>query len=179
MSSFNKPFKTDKELEVEAIEKRRRRNLKQRQDRNTLADQIFHAVLEQVEAGKNDFSKKEMIELVAGTRTISPAEKIAWNVACTVAIRKIRNYYWNEGYRGDDNRAFNYIDGRYWLISVDDKLKTNIMYDRYDKKMKGIAKHQKGVAISAYSKVLELNDSERQELITKMKAQGLIENGEK
>ena len=159
------------------MENKRRGNLKRRQRKNSLANQIFDAVMEQVESGKTNFSKIEMIRLVAGTGTLSPAERMVWHGACNLAVAKVRSYYWNEGYNGDESRAFNYVDGRYWLIPVDEKLKTNIMYESYDQKMRGLQKHQRKIAASAYGKVLELGKSERNQLIDALRQQGLLNGG--
>lgn len=182
MSSFNKPYRTDKEMVVDAKEDKRKVNVKKHKMKNTNADQIFRAVLDEIKGGKIDFSKTEMINLVNSTKSATSkgsSQWYAWDTACTEAIRKIRSYFWTDVEDVIDRKMFHYVrpEKRYHLIAVNDVGRTNIVYEAYDAKMKGIAKKQRQIAKSAYNQVLELDTSERKRLLKELKSEGYFENG--
>lgn len=182
MSSFNKPYRNTDEMIVDAKEARRKTRVKTHRMKNTTADQIFRAVLDEIKGGKKDFSKTEMVGLVNSTKsatTRGSTQWYAWDMACTEAIRKIRSYFWSDVEDVVDRQMFHYVrpEKRYHLIAVDDTGRTNIVYEAYDAKMKGIAKKQRQIAKSAYNQVLELDTSERKKLIKELKSEGYFENG--
>jgi hypothetical protein len=178
MSLFNKPYRTDKQMEADAELKRKQAKMKRRETKNRLAQQIFEAVISEIEENdKDNFSKREMIELVAGSAKLNQGEWYVWNNAATVAIQRVRRYFWSKRKDATKPCAFNYVDGRYWLISLDDDLKANIVYDAYQRKMQGIGQKQRQLATSAYQKVLELDDVARAELIQQLREDKLLNNG--
>lgn len=183
MSSFNKPYRTDAQLKADAEEKQRRDKLKSKAMKNKLADLIFKAVIEDVENGIDNFSKAEMIKKVAGETKLSAGDWAIWNNACNAAINTIRRYYWNDKPNVTDKRMFNYVRDmeRYWLIPVeydkDSKLAANVVYEEYDRKIKGIGEKMTQIATSAYLKIVKLDPVERHELIKKLREQNLLNNG--
>jgi hypothetical protein len=175
MSIFNRAYRTDNQMEADAKEKAKRERMKKREKRNRLASQIFDAVIFEIEENNRDnFSKGEMVALVAGEGKISPSEWHIWDKACTIAIQHIRRYYWSK--RDDTTIAslFNYDQGRYWLIPVDDEDKTRRVYDGYDRKMRGLNKKQTQIAASAYGKLLALDPAYRKALIEQLKTEKLL-----
>lgn len=182
MSIFNKPYKTDKQMRANAKKDKSRRRQDQREMKNTLADQIFKAVRDAIDGGKEDFTKKEMVELVSKAKK-STIEWIIWDKACTVAIQKIRRYYWNDEKDATDKRMFNYVRdiNKYWLIPIDGQpasLGASVVYESYDRKVKGLARKQRQIATSVYKNIIELDVGKRKELISKMREQHLLENGD-
>ena len=179
MAIFNKPYRNDKQLEADADHDRKKTKMKRREIRNKNAQQIFEAVLSEIENNnKDNFSKEEMVVLARGDFAFSQGEWFVWDRACTTAIQRVRRYFWSKRKDTTQPCAFNYVDGRYWLIDMDDEEKANIMYDSYNRKMNGIQKKQRQLANSAYQKVLELDDVARKELIERLKEEHLLNNGE-
>lgn len=169
MSSFNEPYRTDAELEADHIVKEKREKMKKRELKNRLAQQIFIKVIEQIEAGITIFTKEEMISLARGTaKYANEGEHYVWWNACTIAVQRIRRYFWSDIKNATDRRMFNYVAGKYELVKVTDELHTNLVYEAYDRKMRGIAFKQAQLATSAYQKVLELDPESRNELIKRL-----------
>jgi hypothetical protein len=178
MSIFNRPYRTDAQLEADKKEEAKRERMKKREKRNRLASQIFDSVLNEIENNAiESFSKEEMVALIAGNGKISSSEWYIWDKACTIAIQHVRRYFWSK--RDDTTLAclFNYDEGRYWLIPVNDEDKTRRVYDGYDRKMRGLNKKQMQIAASAYGKLLALDPGVREALIEQLKSEKMLKNG--
>lgn len=181
MSIFNRPYRNDKQMKADAKEKRKRERQKNRIYKNSLANQILRATLDAIEGGQDKFSKRDMIQLVSGKAKMSTAEWMVWDKAATVAIQKIRSYYWSEDKNVTDNRMFNYFRdiNQYWLIPIErsSKLGVNVIYEDYDRKVKGLQKRQRLIKTSAYERLLEMNPKDRKKLIDELRDKDLLENG--
>ena len=130
-----------------------------------------------------------MIRLVRGDRELKGLDWYTWDKACTAAINKIRRYYWNDKINTTDKVMFNFIrpsikdnengkgEKRYWFIHNEWEIQTDLVYEAYDTKMKGIITKQQKIAESLYKKSLQIDADKRKELIKQWKDEGLI-NGE-
>jgi len=178
MKNIFKPYRNDTQMEADAKHNKRKRKMKDKEASNKLSDQIFRAVVDQIDGGVESFTKEEMIRLVAGEVALNQGEWLIWHKACTTAIQRIRRHYWSDNENVTVKKMFNFIrhEQKYYLVKIDDKLGTNVVYDAYDKKIKGIAKRMRQIGVSAYQKVLELDDDSREDLIKKLKEQKLLNN---
>jgi hypothetical protein len=177
MSVFNEDYKNDKQLEAENREKHRKVGIKNREIKNKLAQDIFLAVIDEIDKNHTDhFSKKDMVELVAGSSKKTEIEWFVWNNAANIAIQRLRRYYWTDRKDVMERILFNYDhqSGCYWLVETTDELMTNRIYEQYNRKMLGLNKKQVQIAKSAYQAVLELDPTKRNELIERMRRENLI-----
>ena len=183
MSLFNQPYRTDPEMEADEKNRLRKLGIKNRESANKFANIIYQAVVEAIElGGKNNFSKEEMVVMGTGDRKLSISEKLVYGIACNSAISKIRRYFWSDD-EVTDRRMFNYVrdQKRYWLvpieISEENKLASNIIYEEYDRRMKGIGARMRKIATSAYHDLLKMDKQQRNQLILELRKQKLL-NGE-
>jgi hypothetical protein len=175
MSSFNEPYRTDAELKADHEVDYKRGKMKKRELKNRLAQDIFLKVIEEIEGGVTIFTKDEMISLARGDgKYANEGERYVWWNACTIAVQRIRRYFWSDIKNATDRRMFNYVAGKYELVKVTDELHTNLVYEAYDRKMKGIAFKQAQLASSAYQKVLELDPESRNSLIKRLQEAEVI-----
>jgi hypothetical protein len=183
MSIFNKPYKSDLEMQEAAVDSKHKSKMRSRRMSNSLADKIFRGTIAKIDKGTDNFSKDEMIRAVAGSGHISPGERWVWNSACNCAIGKIRRFYWSDEIPMSSRRMFSYVRDRerYWLIPVNGDKKTalaiNVVVEGYDRKMKGERAQLKKIANSAYKDMLKLDPAERNELIAKLREEHLL-NGD-
>jgi hypothetical protein len=176
MSIFNNEYKSDKRLESDEKEKRRKSKYDKRVLELTMADKIYKNVVDGIDKNnKKCWTKEEMIESVRGKGRFDVAEWVTWNKYCNIAIGKVRRKYWN----GDESsrRMFNYIRYRkeYWLIDFDDTLKSSVVFDEYRAKLRAAQKKDRELIDSVYRNVLELDRVKRKVLIERLMA---IEKGQ-
>ena len=181
MKSPFKPYRNDKQMMADAKHNKRKRIMKDKEASNKLSDQIFRAVVDQIDGGVDSFTKEDMIRLVAGKAALNQGEWLIWQKACNTAIQRIRRHYWSDEEDVTVKRMFNFIrhEKKYYLVQIDDTLGTNVIYDAYDKKVKGIADKMRQIGDSAYHKVLALDEGSREELILKLKEQKLLNGNSK
>ena len=184
MSFFNRPYRTDPEMEADEKNRLRKFRIKNRESANNLANKIYQAVVDAIETGGEDnFSKEEMVAKVAGERKLSISEKFIYGIACNSAIAKTRRYFWSDDKEVTDRRMFNYVrdQGRYWLVPLEvnneGKLATNVIYEEYDRKVKGLHLRMRKIATSAYLNLLKMNKEERNQLILELRKQKLLNGG--
>lgn len=191
MSTFNKPYKTDEELVMQTLDEKRKSQLRKRKMANGSAKQIFDGVIDAVNGGKISFTKEEMIRCApdVGMRALDTQDWAYWSKAWNEAMNRIRSYYWgNKNTNPTDRRMFNFVrndrqvhggksDGKYYLVPTTNELLTNVIYESYDRKMRGIQQKQEKIAASAYRNILTLDQKERKELLIKLREDHLL-NGD-
>ena len=170
-SIFNKPYRTDGEMEQENGNQKRRKKFDARKLKLTLGDSIYKNVVEGIESGKKTWTKKEMIETVRGEGEFKTREWGLWSGYCSDAIGKIRRRYWNTK-DPLDQRMFNFYrhKSEYWLIDIDDTLRSNVVFQDYQEKMHGYEKKDKALREGVYQKTLELDPEKRKRVIEELMA---------
>lgn len=171
MSIFNRPYKTDEQLEHDTYERRRKEKYDQRRMELTIANEIYDAVIDGIErGGKKKWTKPEMIETVRGKGKFNNGEWDVWCKYCNRAISKIRRRYWSTN-NPADQKMFNYVryEQTYYLIDIDDALRSNIVYGEYNRKMRSLQEKNKQLKESVYVTVLKFNEVERDSLIKQLR----------